>query len=146
MTPVEMILSIAVAVVGLLAGALGWAFSRIHDQRDRQDDHRDRRDERRDSRFQDARIDIAGMQRDVKLLMEERGKCDAIELDVALLKGSVANALLNSEKITEILVDLGKIDEKFKTVFSRLDALPALLLDAIMARQASRPTPKVVSS
>lgn len=129
---------IGCAIIGALAGTILMLVRRDADKRDRNDEGRARtiarHRERAHDRDMETAIDLSAMEANVNVLMSDRGKCDRLAAEVAVLNDFKERAEGKFDEVDEAGRELRGLSEQMKTVFRRMDELPKAVTTEVMSQ------------
>lgn len=93
--------------------------------------------ERTSERTQDRQIetvgDLAEMAANVRTLMSDRGKCDELASEVAVLKDFKSRAEAKFDEVDEASRELRGMAEQIKTAFRRMEELPKAITAEVLS-------------
>lgn len=130
--------TIAVAVVGGLVGIIVMLLKRNADRSERHEEGRGRDVARFSERTQDRQVetavDLSALEANVNVLMNDRGKCDALASKVAVLEDFKERAETKFDEVDEASRELRGMSEQIKTAFRRIDELPKAVTAEVLSK------------
>lgn len=130
--------TVVLTIIGGLCGIIIMLIKRNADgtnrQRDDQGQTLTRTAERNQDRTVDTAIDLSAMQANVNTLMADRGKCDELGHEVAVLKDFKVRAEAKLDEVDEASRELRGMAEQMRTVFHTLEAMPEAITNRVLSR------------
>ncbi|MCL4715485.1 MAG: hypothetical protein KJZ75_11290 [Hyphomonadaceae bacterium] len=124
---VAWVIGIAIVIIGGLAGLVITIVLRNADRTSAQGDRHskglERASERHQERQVETAVDLSAMQANVALLMKDRGKCDDLGREVAVLSDFKNRAEAKFDEVDDVAKAQERLGEQMRTVFKRLDAI-----------------------
>lgn len=128
----------SIVVIGGLLGLVINLVIRNADRGERVEEGRGRDvarfSERTQDRHMETAIDLSKLDANVTMLMADRGKCDELASEVAVLKDFKERAETKFDEVDEASRELRGMSEQIKTAFRRIDELPKAVTAEVLSK------------